>query len=178
MPKTINTPEPERLLKIIFQGARIDEMKLSDAATGSFKFVIRVGNGKPLEMLCRKLECQVPEEKTTEQGIDKKLEGGSLTLLCETTIGKNVEIDMPYKAATSFKLVRRELVGKKGKGWRRELHFSGTFDDTTGAARFESYMTRTNNAEGVLTLTYLKEPAEQSKIPLTEAQQAALPEND
>lgn len=166
------------IIPIIFNGARIAEVKLSDAATGSFKFAVRVGNGKPLEMLCRRLECQVPEESTTEQGIEKKLEGGHLTLLCETTIGKNVDIDMPYKACNSFKLVRRELIGKKGKGFRRELHFNGTFNDMTGAARFESYMNRTENAEGILTLTYPDKPAEQTPLPLTEAQQATLPEND
>lgn len=176
--ETIHTPEPAKLLRLVFQGARIDEVKLSDAATGSFKFVVRVGNGRPLEALCRTLECQVPEEKTTDQGVDRKLEGGRLHLVCDSTIGKNVEIDMPYKAANSFKLVRREKLGKKGKGWRRELHFSGTFDDAAGASAFESYMNRTNNAEGVLTMTYLKEPAVQPELPLTEAQQATLPEND
>lgn len=176
--QTVHTPEPERLLKISFAGARIAEVKLSDAATGSFKFHVRVGSGKPLEQLCKKLKWQVPYENTTEQGLDGKLEGGNLNLLCETTLNKNVEINMPYKTIGSFKLHRLELIGKKGKGFRRELRFNGTFDDTTGAAAFESYMTRTGNSEGVLTVTYLKEEAVQPDLPLTEAQQATLPEND
>ena len=174
---TVHTPEPERLLKVVFSRARIAEVKLSDASTGSFKFHIKMGPPKQLDSLCRKMGWQVPDDKTTEQGLEGKLEGGSIVLLCDTNIGKAVEIDMPFKAISGFKLLRLELEQKKGKGFRRELRFNGTFDYAEGAATFESYMNRTANTEGTLTVTYLKENV-QTAIELTEAQQATLPEND
>ncbi len=174
---TVHTPEPERLLKIVFSRARIAEVKLSDASTGSFKFHVKMGPAKQLQALCNKMGWQVPDDKTTEQGLEGKLEGGSFSLLCDTNVGKDVEIEMPFKAINGFKMLRLELEQKKGKGFRRELRFNGTFDYPEGAATFESYMNRTANTEGTLTVSYLKENV-QSTIELTEAQQATLPEND
>jgi hypothetical protein len=177
--ETIHTPDEPKLLKISFGGCRINSVTLSDAATGSFSFHCKVGNGKPLETLCRRMKWQVPEEHTPEIKLDGKLEGGTLTLLCETTLGKNVEIKLPYKVMKDFRIVRLELLAKKKKGFRRELRFSGTFDDAEGAATFESYMNRTNNADGHLTITYLKDPDTQSELPLADptAAQATTAEN-
>ena len=87
------------------------------------------------------------------------------------------ELRCEFQTLGPFEIVRLEIEGKKGKGFRREFRFNGTFDYPEGAATFESYMNRTANTEGTLTITYLKENV-QTAIELTEAQQATLPEND
>ncbi len=113
--KTVHTQaEPEQLLKITFTRARIAEVKLSDASTGSFKFHVKMGPAKQLQALCNKMGWQVPDDKTTEQGLEGKLEGGSFTLLCDTNVGKNVEMEMPFKAINGFKMLRLELEQKEG----------------------------------------------------------------
>jgi hypothetical protein len=175
---TVHTEaEPIKLLKIVFQRARIAEVKLSDASTGFFKFHVKIGGPSILSALCKKMSWQVPDIKTTKQGLEGKLQGGHFTLLCDTNIGQPFEIEIPFKIINGFEILRLELEAKKGKGFRRELRFSGTFDSPEGAATFESYMNRTANAEGTLTVSYLKEATQPELEGLTEAQQTFPPED-
>jgi hypothetical protein len=171
---TISTPEPARLLKITFAGARIAEVKRVDAEAGSFKFHVNLG--KTLEALCEKMGWQMPGDKTTLENLEGKMQGGSLLLKSQDKL-IDAEVEMGYKSISGFALHRLELEGRKGKGFRRELRFNGTFDDPEGCAKMESYMNRTANARGTLLVTFLKEEV-QENLPLTEAQQAVLPEND
>ena len=170
----VHRPEPDRLLRIVFNGARIAEVRRVDAEAGSFKFHVNLG--KRMEALCEKMGWQIPGDKTTLEQLEGKLNGGSLVLRCQDKL-VDAEVEMAYKNINGFALHRLELEGRKGKGFRRELRFNGRFDDPEGCAKMESYMSRTANARGQLTVTYIKE-AEQENLPLTEAQQAVLAEND
>jgi hypothetical protein len=172
---TINTPEAARLLKVTFHASRFAEVKRVDAASGSFKIVVKAGTGKPLEALCKRMAWQVPDEHTVLQNLEGKFLGGSLVMRCNDKL-VDAEAELPYKSITGFAIHRLELEGRKGKGFRRELRFNGTFDYQEGCAVIESYMNRIGSATGELTITYLKEEV-QPDLPLTEAQQAVL-END
>jgi hypothetical protein len=172
--KTVHTPEPQRLLKLTLRGARIAEVKRVDAESGSFKFHVQMG--KDLPALCERMGWQEPGEKTTLENLEGKMLGGNLSLVCQDKL-IDADVDMPYKSINAFALHRLELEGRKGKGFRRELRFNGTFDAPDGCALMESYMQRTANARGTLTITFMKEEV-QENLPLTEAQQATLPEND
>lgn len=120
----------------------------------------------------------MPGDKTVKEDLEGKLSGGSIVLRCQDKL-VSADFDMPYKSIGGFQLLRLELEQRKGKGFRRELRFSGTFDFSEGCATMESYMNQTANAAGELTVTFTKEP-EQSELPLAseEQRQAVLPEND
>ncbi len=153
--KMVHTPEPARLNSLSLAGARIAEVKRVDAEAGSFKFHVS-GPLSGLEALCKKMGWNMPGDKTTLERLEGKLLGGQLVFSCQDKL-IDAEIDIEYKELSGFELHRLELEQRKGKGFRRELRFSGTFKCVDGAANFESYMTRTNNSRGTLKVTYLKQ---------------------
>jgi len=176
MAKTIHTPEPERLLKIVFQAARFSEIRRVDAANASFKIVVKCGTGKTLEALCKKMSWQLPDDHTTLQQLEGTLHGGSFVMRVNDKLS-DAEVELPFKSMNAFAIHRLEIEGRKGKGFRRELRFNGVTEDETACASIESYMGRIGTSTGELTVGYLKEEV-QPELPLTEAQQATLPEND
>lgn len=171
--KTVHTPEPERLNVINFAGAKIAEFGRVDADSGWFKF--RVVGGAGLEALCKKMGWSMPGDKTTLEKFEGKLVGGHLVLNCQDRL-VDAGLDIEYGEIKGFELHRLELEGRKKKGFRRELRFSGTFKCIDGAANFESYMMRTANARGVLKVTYLKEEV-QENLPIDDAKQLSIPDD-
>ncbi len=178
MAKSIHTQaEPTRLLKIIFQAARFTELRRVDAANASFKIVVKCGTGKTLEALCSKMSWQLPDDHTTLQQLEGKLHGGHFVIRVNDKLSDAEWIELPFKTINGFAIHRLEIEGRKGKGFRRELRFNGVTEDPEACASIESYMNRIGTSTGELTVSYLKEEI-QPDLPLTEAQQATLPEND
>jgi len=110
----------------------------------------------------------VPGAKTTSENLEGKLEGGHLILTSRDKL-IDAEVDIEFSTITKFACHRFELEGKKGKGFRRELRFEVKFKRGDGATRLENYMMWTDNARGVLKVTYLLEPVEQ-QMPLDDSQ--------
>lgn len=82
-----------------------------------------------------------------------------------------------------FEAVRYEMDGKKGKGYRYELHFGVGFADMKACSKLEAFITHVGDEKASLTISYTK-AAEQMGLEgddpkATDGQrQATLPEND
>jgi hypothetical protein len=89
------------------------------------------------------------------------------------------EIGFDATAVKGFEAVRYELEGKKGKGYRYELHFVAEFKDMTACKMLEEFITHIGDHKSTLTVAYTK-AAEQTEIDLAgdERRQATLPESD
>lgn len=91
------------------------------------------------------------------------------------------ETDFEASAVKGFEAIRYEMEGKKGKGYRYELHFAVTFADMKGCSKLEAFMTHVGDEKATLLVSYTK-AAEQ--LPLEndlagdERRQATLAEND
>lgn len=159
------------MLKVRFGSTKFAEIGRVDSGSGWIKFVCYLGKG--FEKLFDAMDWQVPDDHVTAQSLEGKLEGGSffMTSKGEKLVDGEVEID--FGTITGFKCLRMELEGRKGKGFRRELRFSATLKSDDGLALIESYMLATDNARGVLTINYRKEPVQQT-IPETDEAQMKL----
>ena len=73
-------------------------------------------------------------------------------------------VDLDCSKVSKFQLVRRELEGKKGKGYRQELHFVVWFSDPNGARKLEQYMLAAGKS--TLVISYTKQ-AVQADLPGT-----------
>jgi hypothetical protein len=80
-----------------------------------------------------------------------------------------------------FEAIRYEMEGKRGKGYRYELHFVMEFKDMTACARLEEFITNVGDHKATLTVSYTK-AAEQLEIGDVEQtedrRQSTLAEND
>lgn len=74
-------------------------------------------------------------------------------------------VDLDCTKVCSFELVRLELEGKKGKGYRQELRFKVHFNDVKGGRKLEEYLLTCG--KGQLVVSYTKQPVQET-IPGTE----------
>ena len=89
------------------------------------------------------------------------------------------EIGFDANAVTSFEAVRYELEGKKGKGYRYELHFVAQFKDMTACRLLEEFITHIGDHKSTLTVAYTQ-AAEQTELDIAgdERRQATMEEAD
>jgi hypothetical protein len=66
-------------------------------------------------------------------------------------------------AVKSFEAIRYEMEGKKGKGFRYELHFAVEFKDMTACRYLEEFITHIGESKSDLTVSYTKQ-AEQTSL--------------
>ena len=152
------------MLTVTFTSAKLAEIQRVDPASGSLKFHCALGKG--YEKLFERMGWQVPEDKTMRLNLEGKLEGGHFVLTSKDKL-VDAEIELGFKAMSGFHVIRMELEGRKGKGFRRELRFDVTFEEVDALARLESYMMTCDNAYGSLGVKYLAEPV-QEVIPETQ----------
>ena len=162
MAKRTITPvsEPSKMLKVKFGSTKFSEIGRVDAGSGWIKFVCYLGKG--FEKLFDAMDWQVPDDHVTAQSLEGKLEGGSFTMTSKGEKLVDGEVEIDFGTISGFKCLRMELEGRKGKGFRRELRFEATLKSEDGLALMESYMRETDNARGVLTVNYRKEPVQQT----------------
>jgi hypothetical protein len=91
-------------------------------------------------------------------------------------------IEWTAHSVKSFEAIRYELEGKKGKGFRYELHFVVEFKDITACRELEEFMTHIGDSKSDMTVSYTK-AAEQTDLDLPDdvtldeiRQQASLEE--
>lgn len=89
-------------------------------------------------------------------------------------------IGIQASGVKSFEAIRYEMEGKRGKGYRYELHFVMEFKDMTACARLEEFITNVGDHKSTLVVSYTK-AAEQ--LPLEDElgddrRQATMAEND
>lgn len=89
------------------------------------------------------------------------------------------EIGFDATAVKAFEAVRYEMEGKRGKGYRYELHFVAEFKDMTACKMLEEFITNIGDHKSTLTVAYTK-AAEQTDLPLQseEGRQATMEEAD
>lgn len=99
-----------------------------------------------------------PHESHTGEALDGELAAQSMILTPnDGPLSKN-EISVDISKVYAFQAVRREIEGKKGKGYRFELHFETQFADTNGCALLEEYITTVGDGKGKLRIAYTKQP--------------------
>lgn len=154
--RTVNTPESTEAQNCTFilPTAKLSELRRVDAMAASCKFHCLLGKG--FEVLFEQQGWQIPGDKTTLQGLQGKLTDGHFILSSRDKLIP-AEVELAFKSVTGFQLLRLELDGLKGKGFRRELRFSVTFEEIDGCAKLEAFMMRAPGSSGSLKITYLRE---------------------
>jgi hypothetical protein len=87
----------------------------------------------------------------------------SMELIPTDTLLKKHAIELDLASLHTFQTVRRELEGKKGKGYRTELRFKVTCQDQQGARKLEAYMLTAGKS--TIKVSYEKQ-AKQEEMPL------------
>ena len=155
----VDAAEAPKMLKVSFAAAKVTDVGMVDPASKSIKFACLLGRG--FEKLFDRMNWQVPGDHVTEQKLEAVLEGGNFILTASDKLVE-AEVDLDFGKITGFSCVRRELEGKKGKGFRRELKFSATLKNANALALIEGYMNECDNARGTLVVSYLEKPVQVS----------------
>lgn len=89
------------------------------------------------------------------------------------------EVSIEAQSVGGFEGVRREIEGKKQKGYRHELHFKAKSADRTGCRDLEKFLLSIPEGKGTMIVIHSPTPPKQDDLGLTEEQrQATLAEND
>jgi hypothetical protein len=89
------------------------------------------------------------------------------------------EIGFDATGVKGFEAVRYEMEGKRGKGYRYELHFVAEFKDMTACKVLEEFITNIGDHKSTLTVSYTK-AAKQTDLDLSddERRQATMADAD
>lgn len=71
-----------------------------------------------------------------------------------------------------FEVVRRELEGKQGKGYRQEIHFAVAFTEKEVCRKLEQWMLTIGEGKGTLSVTYEPQP-KQATLPGTDEKESS-----
>lgn len=91
------------------------------------------------------------------------------------------EVSIDAQSVTDFQGVRREVEGKKQKGFRHELHFKLKSADSTGARDLEKYIQSIPEGKGTMIVMHSPTPPKQEGLALEqteEQRQATLAASD
>jgi hypothetical protein len=159
--RTISPLQEGGVSHITFPSCTIASFSRVDPSSGEVKFHCELPL-KGTDKLFERMNWQIPGETTTEQGLEGKLEGGNFILTAKDKL-VSAEVDISYKEIKTFKCFRFEIKKHKGKGYRRELRFTATFDasEPTALAKLEAYQFQCDNAMGSLKVNYVIQPQQQ-----------------
>ena len=101
-------------------------------------------------------------EKSTQ--LEGDLAAQSMIISAADTLAKNYEIEIDIQSVNGFEGIRRELDGKRGKGFKHELHFKVKFADNDGCAKLEWHMLKIPDGKAEMTVLYSPK-AVQTEIP-------------
>lgn len=172
--KTV-TAVGEALLHINFENTKLAGISRVDAESASCDFYCGIG-GKGMEKLFRAMGWELPGEKSSMEKLDGKLIGGHFILTGDVDperlkvkspdkkLDTGAEVECEFGTINTFACHRLELVGRKKKGFRRELRFKASLNDPDAMGKLEAYMEATGDGRGKLKVSYLPEP-EQTTIP-------------
>lgn len=173
--RTVTPIQEGGVSHITFPSAFIAAFSRVDPSSGEVKFHCELPL-KGTDKLFDRMKWQVPADTTTEQGLEGNLEGGNFILTAKDKL-VSAEVDISFKEIKSFKCHRFEIKKHKGKGYRRELRFTITFDasEPTALAKLEAYQFQCDNAIGSLKVNYVVKPEQEELVHATDEQrQAAL----
>jgi hypothetical protein len=104
-------------------------------------------------------------EGATSMSLEGSLAASKATLQPSDGALAKWEIGFDATAVKGFEAVRYEMEGKRGKGYRYELHFYAEFKDMTACKLLEEFITNIGDHKSTLTVAYTK-AAEQTDLPL------------
>jgi hypothetical protein len=107
---------------------------------------------------------EIPE-CTTSAKMAGELDATVVCLTPKDEAMKRHTFDLDCNRVSDFEIVRRELEGKKQKGFRQELHFKVRFADPTGCKKLEPYYLTVGKSS--MLISYTRQP-KQEDLPGTE----------
>lgn len=136
-------------LRVSFTGVGLKSFSRSASSGGSASFSANL-----TAAVIKKMgwgEMRGYEKSTALEG---DLAAQKMILGAADTLAKGYEIHVDIQGVGGFEGVRRELEGKKGKGFKHELHFKVKFADNTGCALLEQHMLKIPEGKSSLTVLY------------------------
>lgn len=176
--KTVHLPRAEEMLRMPIPAVAIHEMKRSGVDSAEVKFRSKMSSAN-LRALFITMGWQLPAKSSSLEKLDGELKGGTFTLKPKISDDKlanlksrngdvdlDLEITLGFASISGFECHRFEIEGHVGRGFRREMRFRATFPLSAKfpISELESYMLRTDNASGTLTVLYHK-PKENGVLP-------------
>lgn len=159
--------------KITFSGARLLQFSRSGKKGGTARF-----RGIVNAHVLGKMDWPEPDERVSSSRPEGDLQARIIEVIPKDKELRKFEFTLDCQRVHGFEIVRRELEGKKGKGFRHELQFDVTFGDQLGCAKLEHFMLNAGLAKCGVIVSY--EPkAQQEEIDLdgpraTEEQRQAV----
>lgn len=148
--------------RITFSGVRLMGFKRELKRGGTARFRATVNSH-----VCEQMGWPEPDERLTSSDPE-----GDLAAVAVELIPKDKELrqwailDLSAQQIHKFQIVRRELEGKKSKGFRHELQFDVKFGDPLGCAKLEVFQLNAGEAKCGLVVSY-KQREEQDELPGT-----------
>src|SRR6266567_5442705 len=93
----------------------------------------------------------------TSAHLEGELHASSMSLKpAEQALAKH-KLEMDIQSVKDFEAIRYELEGKKGKGFRHEIHFKIHFGGKDACRDFERYMLTIGEGKATLQVSYVKQ---------------------
>lgn len=93
----------------------------------------------------------------TSAGLEGELHASSMILKPNEAGLVKHKLELDIQSVREFQAVRYEIEGKKGKGFRYEIHFKVKFACKDGCRDLERYMLTMGEGKGTLTISYVKQ---------------------
>jgi hypothetical protein len=96
-------------------------------------------------------------EGQTSSHLEGQLHASSMILKpSEAALAKH-KLELDIQSVGDFEAIRYEVEGKKGKGFRHEIHFKVKFGDKDGCKELERYMLTMGEGKATLQVSYVKQ---------------------
>ena len=109
----------------------------------------------------------------TSVSLEGELHASSMILTPKEAGLAKHKLEMDIQSVTGFEAVRFEAEGKKGKGFRYEIHFKVKFASKDACRDLERYMLTMGEGKGTLQVSYVK----QTEMDLTDSQERLISES-
>jgi hypothetical protein len=165
MAKTVHTPDSPKHESITFPVCQLTEFGRGKNE-GFARFVATLPKtANPFGAFGRVMDWTPPSPKEKLINLEGTLEAYQMVLTPKNPDFQKNELNMSITKVLGFQVVRRELKGKKNKGFRFDLRFEISFNQQDGCAFLENYFIRCSPApESTMVVTYTEAP-EQIEIP-------------
>ncbi len=159
-------------LRVDFTGVTLKSISRKPSSGGEAKFSANLTSAVAKKMAWG----DIPTWETSST-LEGDLAAQSMVLGAKDTLMAAYEISVDIQNASSFEAIRKELPGKRAKGFRHVLHFTVKFADNA-MGLLEEYMLKVPEEKGNMTILYVPRAAQQDIQQTEEQRQATLAEND
>jgi hypothetical protein len=146
--------------KITFSGVRLLSFSRNGKKGGVAKF-----RGSVTEGVCERMGWPVPDERLMDSHPEGDLAATACELIPKDKEMRSHALTLQAQRVNKFEVLRRELEGKNGKGYRHELQFEVQFGDPLGCSKLEGFMLAAGLAKCGLVVAYQVE--QQQELPGT-----------